>query len=244
MALAERDVRLALGIVEAAATTQNGSPFGRELLDVLRQAIPADSVEYLEWPFHEEECLHLSSPHDLWAEQQPEAAVREAMAVACRTYPLRDIERASSSEPLRITDVVSTRAFRRSAFYTLMMRPFGVEHELKLWLPAPSRRAHFFSFVRGPGRDFSDRDVNLLSLVRLHLARLRARWERAPRPAQLTERELDVLELVAQGLTNREVAVRLFISTGTVRTHLEHVYEKLGVRTRAGAVAAAFRIAS
>jgi len=80
--------------------------------------------------------------------------------------------------------------------------------------------------------------------VRLHLARLRARWEPALRPAQLTERELDVLELVAQGLTNRQVAARLFIATGTVRTHLEHVYEKLGVRTRAGAVAAAFRITS
>jgi len=125
-----------------------------------------------------------------------------------------------------------------------MMRPFGVEHELKLWLPAPSQHSYFFSLVRGPGRDFSDRDVALLRLVRMHLARLRTRWERAPRPARLTERELDVLELVAQGLTNREVAARLFISTGTVRTHLEHVYEKLGVRSRAGAVAAAFRIAS
>lgn len=243
MALTERDVRLALGIVEAAAATQNGSPFGRELLDALREAIPADSAEYTEWPFHEEPSLHLSSPYDLWADQ-PEAEVREAMAVACRTYPLRDIERASSPVPLRITDLVSTRAFRRTAFYTLMMRPYGVEHELKLWLPAPPRQSYCLSLVRCPGGDFADRDVALLSLVRPHLARLRARWERAPRPAQLTEREVDVLELVAQGLTNREVAARLFISTGTVRTHLEHIYEKLGVRTRAGAVAAAFRIAS
>jgi hypothetical protein len=39
MALAERDVRLALGIVEAAAATQNGSPFGGELLDALLEAI-------------------------------------------------------------------------------------------------------------------------------------------------------------------------------------------------------------
>ncbi len=243
MVLAERDVRSALGIVEAAAATQNGSPFGRELLDAMREAIPADSVGYMEWPFHEEPSLHLSSPYDPWADQ-PEAEAREAMAVACRTYPLRDVERASSSEPLRITDIVSTRAFRRTAFYTLVMLPFGVEHELKLWLPGPARHSYFFSLVRGPGSNFSDRDVALLRLVRPHLARLRARWERAPRPAQLTERELDVLELVAQGLTNREVAARLFISTGTVRTHLEHVYEKLGVRTRAGAVAAAFRIAS
>jgi DNA-binding CsgD family transcriptional regulator len=207
------------------------------------EAIPADSAVYMEWPFHKTPSLELSSPYDLWADQSEDEG-REAMAVACRSYPLRDVERASSSEPLRITDFLSPLAFRRTAFYTLMMRPFGVEHELKMWLPAAPRQSYHFSLVRGPGRNFSDRDVALLSLVRLHLARLRARWERAPRPAQLTEREVDVLELVAQGLTNREVAARLFISTGTVRTHLEHVYEKLGVRTRAGAVAAAFRIAS
>jgi hypothetical protein len=79
MALAERDVRLALGIVEAAAAIQNGSPFGRELLDTLREAIPADSVEYFEWAFREDEYLRLSSPYDLWAEQQPGAAVEEAI---------------------------------------------------------------------------------------------------------------------------------------------------------------------
>ena len=83
-----------------------------------------------------------------------------------------------------------------------------------------------------------------LSLLRPHLARLRARWERRPHVPSLTERELDVLSLVAQGLTNREISRRLFISPATVRTHLEHIYEKLGVRTRAGAVNAAFRIAS
>jgi DNA-binding CsgD family transcriptional regulator len=65
-----------------------------------------------------------------------------------------------------------------------------------------------------------------------------------PRAPQLTEREREVLGLVAQGLTNREVARRLFVSSATVRTHLEHAYEKLGVRTRAAAVAAAFRVAS
>ncbi|WP_328459799.1 response regulator transcription factor [Streptomyces sp. NBC_00448] len=57
----------------------------------------------------------------------------------------------------------------------------------------------------------------------------------------LTERELEVLRLVAAGTTNREAARQLFISEATVKTHLLHLYAKLGVRDRAAAVAAAYR---
>jgi DNA-binding NarL/FixJ family response regulator len=48
-----------------------------------------------------------------------------------------------------------------------------------------------------------------------------------------------VVELVAQGLTNREVAARLFVSLATVKTHLVHVFAKLELRTRAELAAAA-----
>ncbi|GHH42913.1 response regulator [Lentzea cavernae] len=63
---------------------------------------------------------------------------------------------------------------------------------------------------------------------------------RKPAPAPLSQRELEVLELIARGSTNREAAKRLFISETTVKTHLLHVYAKLGVNDRAAAVAAAF----
>jgi DNA-binding NarL/FixJ family response regulator len=56
----------------------------------------------------------------------------------------------------------------------------------------------------------------------------------------LSARELEVLGLVAAGNTNREAAARLFISEATVKTHLLHIYEKLGVSDRAAAVAEAF----
>ena len=61
---------------------------------------------------------------------------------------------------------------------------------------------------------------------------------RAPRRSAglLTERELEVLESVAQGLTNREIAERLFISTRTVGAHLERCMAKLSVSTRGAAV--------
>jgi DNA-binding NarL/FixJ family response regulator len=53
----------------------------------------------------------------------------------------------------------------------------------------------------------------------------------------LSERELVVVRLLATGLTNDQIAATLFLSRNTVKTHLKHVYEKLGVRTRTEAVA-------
>ncbi|MFG3101872.1 response regulator [Streptomyces sp. NPDC048182] len=61
---------------------------------------------------------------------------------------------------------------------------------------------------------------------------------RSPRPA-LTGRERDILAQLATGLGNREIARALFISETTVKTHLRRIYDKLGVDTRAGAVAVA-----
>jgi DNA-binding NarL/FixJ family response regulator len=62
----------------------------------------------------------------------------------------------------------------------------------------------------------------------------------APKPDTLSPRELEVLTLVAQGVTNRDAAKRLFLSEATVKTHLLHIYAKLGVNDRAAAVAAGY----
>jgi DNA-binding NarL/FixJ family response regulator len=63
---------------------------------------------------------------------------------------------------------------------------------------------------------------------------------RTPEEDPLSQRELEVLELVAAGTTNREAARKLFISEATVKTHLLNIYTKLGVGDRAAAVAEAF----
>jgi DNA-binding CsgD family transcriptional regulator len=56
--------------------------------------------------------------------------------------------------------------------------------------------------------------------------------------SRLSPRQRQILELVAAGKTNAEIAGLLWISPGTVRKHLENAYERLGVHTRTGAVAA------
>lgn len=63
----------------------------------------------------------------------------------------------------------------------------------------------------------------------------RAVRERDPDPA-LTPREREIVALVAEGLSNPEIAARLFIGESTVKTHLLHVFEKLGVSDRTRAV--------
>lgn len=60
-------------------------------------------------------------------------------------------------------------------------------------------------------------------------------------PGGLSPRELEVLQLVAQGLSNREIAERLVLSERTVINHVSHIFEKTGVENRAGATAFAFR---
>ncbi len=63
---------------------------------------------------------------------------------------------------------------------------------------------------------------------------------RSPAREPLSQRELEVLTLISRGSTNRDAASKLFISEATVKTHLLHIYAKLGVNDRAAAVAAAF----
>ena len=73
-----------------------------------------------------------------------------------------------------------------------------------------------------------------------HLLRTSAPPPDAPELDTLTERELDVLRLVADGLSNAEIADRLFVSVGTVKTHVGHLLLKLGRRNRVQLVITAF----
>jgi DNA-binding NarL/FixJ family response regulator len=76
------------------------------------------------------------------------------------------------------------------------------------------------------------------------LARVRRLLERvasAPSFHQLTPRELEILTLMAEGYAQSEIAIRLVISPKTAASHIQHIIEKLGVHSRAQAVAMAYR---
>jgi two-component system, NarL family, nitrate/nitrite response regulator NarL len=69
---------------------------------------------------------------------------------------------------------------------------------------------------------------------------IRSREQTEARP-RLSDREHEVLRLIAQGLSAPEIGERIHLSTATVKTHLQHLYEKLGVSERAAAVAEGMR---
>jgi DNA-binding NarL/FixJ family response regulator len=81
----------------------------------------------------------------------------------------------------------------------------------------------------------------LIARVRRHLAPQTRGSAAPPAVRLLTPRELEVLRLLAEGVDQREIAERLVISSKTVATHIQHILVKLGVHSRAQAVAAAHR---
>ena len=90
------------------------------------------------------------------------------------------------------------------------------------------------------GDDYLAKPFELDELV-ARARRLVERPRGSTQTSSLTEREHQVLALLADGLTPAEVAQDLIISRSTVGTHIEHIYDKLGARTRAHAVGIAFR---
>lgn len=116
----------------------------------------------------------------------------------------------------------------------------GVRAAMIISLPAAPGEARRVVFMRGSGRAFSERDRQVAMLLRPHLQEiwLDAERRRAGIP-HLTPREWEVLAMAAAGLPYATIGRRLFISVGTVRTHMEHVRARLGVHSIAAAAAVA-----
>lgn len=107
-------------------------------------------------------------------------------------------------------------------------------------LAAPLGRTRRLLIFRVSDTPFTERERRIGSLVRPHVEELWRRGEaKHRRDVHLSSREWEVLRLVAAGRSNAEIAAVLVVSVATVRKHVEHIRERLGVHTRAAAVAAA-----
>lgn len=149
---------------------------------------------------------------------------------------------------IRLSDVVDDMAaFRQTEIFELFDCA-TLPHEVQMRLPGEAG-THWTLAVAREGRDYRDRDLLLLNALRPALIeyeayrRLAATVEDlaaggpSSAAADLTARESEVLDLVAAGATNTRIAEMLWISPGTVKKHLEHVYAKLEVGSRTAALA-------
>ena len=175
-------------------------------------------------------------------------ATQPVFAAFVHEHPLVNHYRATGSgEPVKISDFLSQRRFHRLGLYAEFFRRIPVEHQIAVSMPCPGQGVIGVALNRAC-RDFSDEDRALLSVLQapLSAALLRARRrqqgghaltviDRSGR-ADLTEREIQILRLVADGRTNASIARALEASPRTIAKHLEHVYRKLGVSSRAAAV--------
>jgi HD-GYP domain-containing protein (c-di-GMP phosphodiesterase class II)/DNA-binding CsgD family transcriptional regulator len=93
----------------------------------------------------------------------------------------------------------------------------------------PARAADWLEAEARAGRLDADAAAAVIEAMGL------PRGNRRPRPADLTERQVEVLRLVSRGLSNSEIAARLVLSRRTVEHHVQDIYLKIGASTRAGA---------
>lgn len=142
------------------------------------------------------------------------------------------------------TVVTSLRSFysqREWAAHPVRTNYLPFIDEIVLGYPTGPGRSVRILVPREDGSPFGHRELTLMELLEPHLRDLLLRTtSKPPAPMTLTERQLQILQLVERGMTNREIGRTLGIRESTVRKHLEHAYTRLGVLSRTGAVAAAF----
>jgi DNA-binding CsgD family transcriptional regulator len=143
----------------------------------------------------------------------------------------------SRAEPVVAEDLCADRDFGRpDAAHALGLRS-GIA------FPAvdAGRPLAVLTFYSQDRRAATPRLERTLTGIGQQLGRFLGRRRAQLEDRRLSARELEVLRLATEGHTGPAIAERLFVSPATIKTHFEHIYEKLGVRDRAAAVALALR---
>lgn len=159
---------------------------------------------------------------------------------------------------LKIHDMLTRSQFHRLGIYNEFYRRLKIEHQMVVLLSCSSRSLNKNIAVNRDRRDFTEEERLILNLLAPHITQALKNVEVCEKARQtfaalesskqslkshgLTYREEDVLYWVAQGKTNAETAGILKIAPGTVKIHLERIYQKLGVENRTTASALAMGI--
>ena len=240
--LSTADLRRMCAAVDKSHLAEPAESMPLSVLEALRDVVPCDDITYQVMDPVREVVTEVRS---LVPETESDADGTEDLfwrvfrnSPACN-YPQRTGDFVSVH---RATDFYSPREFR-SSMVSELFRVQGVRYETLVPLPPDGDIDHRILLWRFEGPDFSDRDQLLLTLLRPALAEIDLAL-RLRRATPLTARQSQLLDLVADGLTNRQIARQLRVSEGTVRRHLENSFERLGVHSRAAAAAHVVRMRS
>jgi DNA-binding CsgD family transcriptional regulator len=235
--LDRRDYGAVLSFLEEAHAVEEPAPFTPHLLDRLASLAHCELATFFELapgrnlitgyvPCSKEDPVYPGADDGYWT--------------CTRTVELQRW-RARSMGPIVLADVFPRR-LRVDPDFNVNYKECGVADEITVSLDRDSPWTAHLSVYRI--RDFGERERLILQLLQPHLAArcraatLRRRLGAASDAAHLlTRREREVMAHVSNGLTNLEIASVLVIESSTVRKHLEHVFEKLGVGSRTAALA-------
>lgn len=239
--LSERDLRSVIGVLDESCEVDGPEAFSLEFLERLRDLVHAQAVTFCWMDRRRRIFIDGASTG---ADDPDLDAVFWDVSHSCPSA--NHHERTGSCETVRFSDLISRREYRRLPIYREYFHPYGVEEAIVTAFPPVGRTIRYFIFWRALGeRDFSDRDRSVLEQLRPHLGRMhdvarlgaRVGHDSDTHASGLTAREQEIITLVAEGSTNAEIARLLWVAPSTVKKHLENVYAKLEVPSRAAAVA-------
>jgi DNA-binding CsgD family transcriptional regulator len=234
-ALTSRDLHAALGALHAIGEEASAN-FAHRGVGALSRLIGSDLTTL--------SVCDLDSNHRSVVSDAPGAISPRHLQVFDRHFDAHPLVRAHGRKPgvgtRRISDLVPADVFQETPVYNDYYRAIGIHHAMAMPIYVDQRLLVSFVFNRS-GSGFGDRELELAEALRPHLANLYRLGGNIPRMpvASLTVRERQVLEWVAAGKTNRDIAAILGAKPRTIEKHLERIYQKLGVETRTAAAARA-----
>ncbi|MEP7055309.1 MAG: helix-turn-helix transcriptional regulator [Actinomycetota bacterium] len=228
--LPERDLRL---VVNAVRLCASAGPDRVDLLELLSAVAALVRCDVAFWNWYS--LTDGVDEHALVSAPLAHQVIRAPLGPWLEHLPEHPIMSGLHGPVTKVSDVLRGRDLERTWLYQDAWEPAGIRFEIGLELSHRPNDMNVVVLSRGPGRDFSERDKLVLRLVRPHVDNALAQVMHAgPR---LTTRERQVLQLVEDGLSNGEIGRQLGISEATAAKHLEHVYARIGARSRTQAIA-------